>query len=118
MSDEELISYYLHYRPELLEDIYQGLKDRFAAVFGARPVAAVPATQRTVILQEAVEEEAAPPVVVPPKPVPGGPADGHPPRGSGRKRLHLRWSSRRSRRPHPPGARLAKRYDQADNRSL
>ncbi|HPB41692.1 MAG TPA: hypothetical protein PLR03_02565, partial [Sphaerochaeta sp.] len=71
MSDEELISYYLHYRPELLEDIYQGLKDRFAMASSAPvPSSPLPATQRTVILQEAVEEEAAPPVVVPPSPSP------------------------------------------------
>lgn len=71
MSDEELISYYLHYRPELLEDIYQGLKDRFAMASPAPvPPSPSPAVQRTVILQEAVEEEVAPPVVVPPSPSP------------------------------------------------
>jgi len=71
MSDEELISYYLHYRPELLEDIYQGLKDRFAMASPASvPPSPSPAVQRTVILQEAVEEEVAPPVVVPPSPSP------------------------------------------------
>ena len=79
MSDEELISYYLHYRPELLEDIYQGLKDRCHGIFGARPV----------------------------KPVAGDPADGHPPRGSGRG--HLRWSSRQARPRRSSGRSSSKR---------
>ena len=68
MSDEELISYYLHYRPELLEDIYQGLKDRFAtAAAPVVPPSPSPAIRRTVTLDVEKEPESpAPRIPVPP----------------------------------------------------
>lgn len=73
ITDEDLIAYYLHYRPELLEDVYQGLKDRFAATASPAvpPSPSSPAIRRTVILQE---EEPAPPAVVEEKPAPRVPA--------------------------------------------
>lgn len=63
ISDEDLISYYLYYRPELLEDIYQGLKDRFAQ---PTPVVVPPAPSATIqrtVVQE-VEETFTPPALV------------------------------------------------------
>ena len=60
ISDEDLIAYYLYYRPELLEDIYQGLRGRFGEV--RIPPSPAPATSQSVPV--VVEEVSTPPALV------------------------------------------------------